>query len=158
MEATGTIQFEEPVSQFAQVVTTRRIVCAAALLISMALAGLGLSTAQGAPAGWGDDLNRAIETAQESGRPLVVLIASESCDHCARMEANLARSSVRLALSRAVKVRAEATEYPDLTARFAADGTPTILIFDAATGYETPVFTHTGVLGASQLVNLGRML
>ena len=88
----------------------------------------------------------------------MVLIASQSCDHCAQIESNLSHPAAQRALGKAVKVRAEASENPDLVARFASRGTPTIVVFAPDTGYSTPIFAHTGVLAVNDIRNLGRSL
>lgn len=145
--------------RFEEVVTIRRIIAVSAFLMTFALAALGISTAHGAtPASWGSDLNAGIRDAKQHGQPLLVLIASEGCPHCAAQELELKKASVSKALRNVVKVRAEASDNAKFAARHAAEGTPTMVLFSPDTGYIEPVYTNTGVMSSSQLVRLGKSL
>jgi thioredoxin-related protein len=158
MEATGRFRFEQQINPFAKVVTPKKIVVVAAMLMALALTGLGLTTAHGAPAGWSSDVSNAMQKARGLERPLVILISNQGCDHCATIESNLSHPTAQKALNGAIKVRAEASDNPDLVARYASRGTPTLVVFTPDTGFSAPVFTHTGVLGIPELRNLGRSL
>lgn len=139
--------------KFDEVVTVRRIVSTAALLLVFTLTALGVSTAQGASlSGWHSSFESARNEAQRSGKPLFLLIAKAGCPACAQMEGELARNG--RALRGAVKARVESDYNPQLTARFASGGTPTTVIFKGG-NYHNPVYTYTGVMDSSTIRQVG---
>ncbi len=143
---------------FEQIVTVKRIVITSAMLLVFALMALGFSTAQaGVSSSWHSDFESARDQSQRLNKPLFVMIAREGCHACAEMEQHLANSSSRRALSGAVKVRLESSANPQMTARYAAGGTPTTLVF-APGNYQAPVYSFTGVMDTGTIVQVGRSL
>jgi thiol:disulfide interchange protein len=143
---------------FEQVVTVRRIVLTTVALLIFSLMALGLSTASGAGTGsWYSSFESARAQAQRQNKPLVVMIARTGCSSCAEMEQNLATPTARRAWSNAVKVRVESSHNPALTARYAAGGTPTTIIF-APGNYSAPVYSYTGVMDRGTIVQVGRSI
>lgn len=153
------IPFDPPEGKrFEEVVTVRRIVAVAGLLMVMSLLALGASTAQGGIlSGWSTSFESAVRQSKSNDKPLMLLIAREGCPACVQMEATLSKSINARALSDAVRVRVESTVEQDLSSRFAAGGTPTIVIF-ASGNYDTPVYTYTGVMDGSAIRQLGASL
>lgn len=153
------IPFDPPEGKrFEEVVTVRRIVAIAGLLMVLSLLALGASTAQGAGlSGWNSSFVSAVNQSRNSEKPLMLLIAREGCPACIQMEANLSKSVNARALSDAVKVRVESTSEQDLSAKFAAGGTPTVVIF-ASGNYQTPIYTYTGVMDGQTIRQLGASL
>lgn len=142
---------------FSQVVTVRRILVTTTLLLVFSLLALGASTAHGSSSSaWLGSLEAGQNLAKRQNKPLLVMIARNGCHACAEMETNVSSPSARRALSGAVKVRLESSEYPDMTARYAAGGTPTTLVFGPAGG--APVYSYTGVMNRDTIVQLGRSL
>jgi hypothetical protein len=136
-----------------------RIKIAAAILITASILGLALSTAHGDTIpGWRSDVATAFEEARTSGSPLILLVAADGCSACAEFAEEAGKAPAVSALSGMVRVQAEASEHPDLVSKYAAEGTPTIVVLSADTGYDTPVYTHTGVLNAAELVRLAGMV
>jgi hypothetical protein len=145
--------------RFDQVVTTRRIVLAGALLVFLSLVALGLSTAtEATPAPWDTDLPAAALVARAHSKPLVVLLAPEASPICSVLEKELASLPATSALRGAVRVRAEASQYRDLPGTAEAPGLPTVLVFSAESGYMRPIFQHSGALDEQQLLALARQL
>lgn len=153
------ISFEPQVGpRFEDIVTVKRIVAVASMLMIMSLVALGASTAQGASIrGWGSSYEAAVSQSNSLKKPLVVLIAKEGCPACAQMEAELSRSSSSRALMNAIKVRVESSENPELTARYAAGGTPTTVVF-APGNYNSPVYTYTGAMDSDTIRQVGNGL
>ena len=87
-----------------------------------------------------------------------LLIATEGCSACEDLAVEVEKAPAVSALSGMVRVQAEASEHPDLVGRYAAEATPTVLVFVPDIGYETPVYAHTGVLTAEELVRLAGMV
>jgi hypothetical protein len=144
---------------FEEVVDTKKIVMAGAFLMAAALCGLAVSTSHGATiAGWGSDPKTAIQQAKSSSKPLIMVIAAEGCPACEAFAKEAVKPSAVSALSGAVRVRAEASDHPELVQQYAAAGTPTIVVFSPEIGYSTPLCTYTGVLTASELQKLGRTI
>jgi len=143
--------------RFEQVVTVKRIIFTTALLLVCALVALGAATAHAAPASWHSDFEQARHQAQRLHKPLLVMIARTGCHACAEMEQNLANQAARRALSNAVKVRLESSEYPTMTARYAAGGTPTTLVYSPG-NYQSPVYTYTGVMSRDTILQLGQSI
>lgn len=106
--------------------------------------------------GWGSSYTSGKSRARSASKPLVVVIAKEGCPACAELEANLARNGK--ALKSAVRVRVEADRNPGIASAYAAAGTPTLLVFSADNGYAAPIYSYTGVMGSSELRQLGRSL
>ena len=143
---------------FEQIVTVKRIVCTTVALLMFSLMALGLSTAHGSgTSSWNHNFEPARDQAQRLNKPLLVMIARTGCHACEEMEQNLANSTARRALSGAVKVRLESAEYPQMTRRYAAGGTPTTLVF-APGRYNAPVYSYTGVMDRGTIVQLGRSI
>lgn len=154
------IPFEAPQGyRFEQIVTVKRIVTVAALLMALSLAALGVSTAQGAPIpGWGNNLQSGISQSEATGRPLLVMIAREGCHACAAMEENLLQPGANKALSGAIRVRVEADRNPALTSKYAAGGTPTTLVFTPEAGFSSPVYSYTGTMDVGTIRHLGQSI
>jgi len=143
---------------FEQVVTVKRILITSAMLLIFTLLALGVSTVEAAvPGSWTSSFESGVKQSQRTGKPLMVMIARTGCHACAEMEQNLTHSGSRRALSGAIKVRAESSEYPSLTSQFAGGGTPTTLIF-APGNYSSPVYTYTGVMDVNTIRQLGRSI
>jgi len=143
---------------FEQVVTVRRILATSAMLLIFTLMALGVSTARGSVSGsWGSSFESGARQAQRQGKPLFLMIAKTGCSACAEMEQNLSNSTARRALSGAVKVRVESAYNPNLTARYAAGGTPTTVIF-APGNYDSPIYQYTGVMDTNTIRQVGRSL
>lgn len=143
---------------FEEVVTVKRILMTSATILMFALMALGVSTARGsAPTGWYSSFESASRQSQRTGKPLFVLLARTGCHACEEMEANLRSSAARHALNNAVKVRCETSENPALTARYAAGGTPTTVIF-AAGNYQNPIYTYTGTMDINTIQQVGRSM
>lgn len=143
---------------FEQIVTVKRIMLTTAMLLVFSLMALGLSTAHGSgTSSWNSNLETARHQAQRLNKPLLVMIARTGCHACEEMEQNLANSTARRALNGAVKVRLESSEYPDMTRRFAAGGTPTTLVY-APGNYNAPVYSYTGAMDRNTIVQLGRSI
>lgn len=106
--------------------------------------------------GWSSSYSGGVSRARSASKPLLVVIAKHGCPACEELESNLARTNS--ALKSAVRVRVEADANPSLTARYAAAGTPTILVFTESNGYSSPVYTYTGVMGSGEIRQLGRSL
>ena len=144
--------------RFEQVVTVKRIVMTTVALLVFSLMALGLSTAHGAgTSSWYSNLDSARQQAQRQNKPLLVMIARTGCHACEEMEEHLSHPSARRAWANAVKVRLESSQYPDMTARFAAGGTPTTVIY-APGNFTTPVYTYTGVMDRGTIMQVGRSL
>ncbi|MGI8908200.1 MAG: thioredoxin family protein [Candidatus Sumerlaeaceae bacterium] len=154
------IPFEAPQeTRFEDVVTVKRIVTVATVLMAFSLFALGVSTAQGAPIpGWGSNLQSGISQAQASGKPLIVVIARDGCNACEAMEANLLQPAAGKALSGAVRVRVDADSNPALTTKFAAGGTPTTIVFSPESGFSSPVYTYTGTMDMGTIRQLGQSI
>lgn len=152
------IPYEEPTegSSFSSVVTIKRIIATSATLLMLALMALGVSTAQ-ASSTWYTTFEAARSESQREGKPLFVLIARTGCQACTEMEANLSNPTARRALQNAVKVRLESAHNPQMTARYAAGGTPTTLVF-AAGNYGQPVYAYTGVMDRGTIIQVGRSI
>lgn len=118
---------------------------------------LAVSQVVAAPSGWINSFEYGVQQSKKTKRPLYVVIAREGCSACSQQERIFASRSVSRALSPAIKVRAESAYNPQLTARFAAGGTPTTVIF-APGNYTTPVYQYTGILDREQLLQIGRSL
>lgn len=153
------IPFEVPQEHsFEEVVTVRKIVAVAGMLMMLSLVALGASTAQGAGLrGWNSSLEAGISQSKSQGKPLMVVIAREGCSACAQMESELAKSTSARALNDVVKVRIEASQDPETTSRFAAGGTPTTVIFSTG-NYTSPVYSYTGAMDGSTIRQLGTSL
>ena len=152
------ISYEDPSegSAFENVVTLKRIVATSAALLMLALMALGVSTAQ-ASGTWYSTFESARNQSQRDGKPLFVLIARTGCQACTEMEANLSNPTARRALQGAVKVRLESAHNPNMTARYAAGGTPTTLVF-AAGNCSQPVYAYTGVMDRGTIIQVGRSI
>lgn len=143
---------------FEQIVTVKRIITTSAMLLVFTLMALGFSTAQGqASSSWYSSFESARKQSQRQNKPLFVMIARYGCQACAEMDQNLSYSSSRRALNGAVKVRLESSANPQMTARFAAGGTPTTVIF-APGNYHSPVYSYTGVMDPGTITQVGRSL
>jgi len=142
---------------FEEVVTVKRIIAVSVGLMVFILTALGVSTAQSAPRGFGSSFDSAVSRSQSSGRPVFAVIARTGCPACAELERELNRVSSQRALASSVKVRLEADQYPDMVARYAAGGTPTILVF-APGNYKNPVYSYTGVMSGSTISQVGNSL
>lgn len=156
------IPFEQAKSEdgivFEQVVTVKRIMVTVAALLMLSLMALGLSTANAAGlSGWHSSLSSAQSQARRSDKPLIVMIARYDCQACAEMERNLSSPTARRAWNSAVKVRLEATRNPQMTARYAAGGTPTTLVFSPR-NFGSPVYSYTGVMDRGTIVSVGRSI
>lgn len=128
------------------------------MLLVFALMALGYSTAQaGVSSSWGSSLESAQRQSDRLNKPLFVMIARYGCHACSEMDKNLSNSVSRQALSGAIKVRLESSENPRMTARYATGGTPTTLVF-APGNYQTPVYSFTGVMDQSTIIQVGRSL
>lgn len=143
--------------RFEEIVTVRRIVVTSAMLLVFTLMALGVSTVQGMPGSWHSSFESAARQAERQGKPLFVLIAKSGCPACAEMEQYLAHPSARRALGSAVKARVESAANPNLTARFAAGGTPTTVIF-APGNYSSPIYSYTGVMDPGTISQVGRSM
>lgn len=144
--------------KFEDIVTVRRILTASAALMLFALMALGVSSAGASiPGNWYSSFESASRQSQRSGKPMFVVIAREGCGACTQMEQNLAASTSKRALSGAIKVRVESATNPNLTARYAAGGTPTTLVF-APGNYNAPVYQYTGVMDTSTIRQVGRSI
>lgn len=143
---------------FEQIVTVKRIIMTSAMLLVFALMALGYSTAHGqVSSSWYSSFESAQKQSQRQNKPLFVMIARAGCHACAEMDQHLSNASSRRALSGAIKVRLESSANPRMTARYAAGGTPTTLIF-APGNYQAPVYSYTGVMDTGTIVQVGRSL
>lgn len=160
---TTTLRFkslQEPEAgyKFDEIVTPKRILATAAMLMMIALTALGVSSASASISGnWYSSFESAARQAQRSGKPMFVVIARTGCGACEQMEHNLSSTASRRALSSAIKVRVESANNPSLTARYAAGGTPTTLVF-APGNYRAPVYQYTGVMDSSTIRQVGRSI
>ncbi len=106
--------------------------------------------------GWSSSFSGGVSRAQAANQPLLVVIAKDGCPACESLESNLGRTNS--SLNSAVRVRVESERDPALAARFAAGGTPTILVFTKSNGYSAPVYSYTGVMSTGEIRQLGRSL
>lgn len=142
---------------FEKVVSVKRIIITTAALLVFTLMALGVTTANAAISGWHSDLSYAQSQARSLKKPLVVMIARYDCQACTQMERNLSSPSARRAWNNAVKVRLEASQHPQMTARYAAGGTPTTLVF-ASGNFSSPVYSYTGIMDRNTIAGVGRSL
>lgn len=137
----------------------RRILVIGSLLVAVAFTMLGVSSAHGATlSGWMNNPEIAMTRAKQLGKPLVMVIAREGCEACIWYENELAKPAAYQALKKAIKVRVEANDYPDLLTKYAAAGTPTTVVFTPETDFAEPVYTHTGALRVGEVKDLGQSI
>jgi protein disulfide-isomerase len=114
------------------------------LLVALAVAGAGLGTWKflGSRTYWLDDMDRAVETARASGKPMLVFYTADWCPPCRQLKGGpLKDSKVKsFIVENYVPVKVDLTDRTGPGARSAAEtgvtGIPTMIVYDAE-GEET---------------------
>ncbi len=110
---------------------SRRISCCALFLtFALAAPAFGLSADETLPA-WTSDVNAAWQKTLDTHRPMLVVVGSEGCSHCRRMQAETwSDSNVLGELSAGfVTARVDGNRQPSLLSHWNVRAYPTTLIF-----------------------------
>jgi thioredoxin-like negative regulator of GroEL len=123
----------------------------AALFVLLALAPAARAEEPGSIS-WGEDLGEALDSARESGRPVMVDVWAVWCVPCKEMEETTYRDAgVVAAADRFVPLKVDADVKTAFVERYRVDAFPTLLFLDAA-GDE--ITRYRGAITAAPLAEL----
>lgn len=98
------------------------------------IAAAVLSFLPAMPAGaveWKSSYNQALNSAKESGRPVMIDFYAEWCNYCRKMKSDVYPSDrIQRKLNRFVTVSIDGEKHPDIAAKYGVDGFPTVVFLD----------------------------
>lgn len=119
------------------------------LVLSLNFPGAGPSHAADVPGAipWFDSPGRALEAARQSGRPVLVYIASPHCGFCRKMERETWSDPTvaKLVTTAFVPLKVDGARHPEWMERFGLHGVPAVVVLSRSgasllqlEGYQSP--------------------